>query len=282
MTQVLRAENPVSPLVPVAGKITKIVTETPDVKTFHVSALDGEKPFTPAPGQLGMLSILNVGEAMFSITTQGPNHLEFSIKKTGVLTDALHEAEVGQTVAVRGPYGNGFPLDFCKGKDILFIGGGIGLAPVRSLINYAVENRGAFGNLQVIYGSRSPADLVFKEDLFENWPKVPGMRVDLTVDRGDDDWKGNVGFVPAFIEQMAPSPEGDKVCVLCGPPIMIKFCLQSLAKLGFKNENIITTLEMRMKCGVGKCGRCNIGSCFVCLDGPVFTLAQLQNMPPEY
>ncbi len=282
MTQVLRAENPVSPLVPVVGKIIKIVAEKIDVKTFHVSTPEGEKPFTPAPGQLGMLSILNVGEGMFSITTQGPNHLEFSIKKTGVLTDALHEAEVGQTVAVRGPYGNGFPLDFCKGKDILFIGGGIGLAPVRSLINYAVENRGAFGNLQVIYGSRSPADLVFKEDILENWPKVPGMKVDLTVDRGDDEWKGNVGFVPAFIEQLAPSPDGDKVCVLCGPPIMIKFCLQSLAKLGFKDENIITTLEMRMKCGVGKCGRCNIGSCFVCLDGPVFTLAQLQKMPPEY
>ncbi len=285
MSQVLQAENPVSPLVPVVGKIIKIVTETPDVKTFHVSTADGQKPFSPAPGQLGMLSLLNVGEAMFSITTQGPNHLEFAIKKTGVLTDALHEAEVGQTVAVRGPYGNGFPVDFCKGKDILFIGGGIGLAPVRSLINYCIDNRADFGKLQVIYGSRSPADLVFKEDLFDKWTKVPDMQVDLTVDRGDDTWQGNVGFVPAFIEQLAPAPtgpKGDKVCVLCGPPIMIKFCLQSLAKLGFKNENIITTLEMRMKCGVGKCGRCNIGSCFVCLDGPVFTLAQLEKMPPEY
>ena len=282
MSQVVNAENPVSPLVPVIAKIIKIVTETPDVKTFHVSTPEGEKPFTPAPGQLGMLSVLNVGEGMFSVTTQGPNHLEFAIKKCGVLTDALHEAEVGQTVAVRGPYGNGFPIDFCKGKDMLFIGGGIGLAPVRSLINHCVANRSDFGNLQVIYGSRSPADLVFREDLFENWPKVENMQVDLTVDRGDESWTGNVGFVPSFIEQVAPSPAGGKVCVLCGPPIMIKFCLQSLAKLGFTDENIITTLEMRMKCGVGKCGRCNIGSCFVCLDGPVFTLAQMKELPPEY
>ncbi|HEX3015383.1 MAG TPA: FAD/NAD(P)-binding protein [Desulfobacteria bacterium] len=282
MSEIALAQNPVSPLVPVVCKITKIVTETPDVKTFHVSTLDGKKPFTPMPGQLGMVSILNAGEGMFSITTQGENHLEFSIKRCGVLTDALHEAEVGQNITVRGPYGNGFPLDFCKGKDILFIGGGIGLAPVRSLITYSIAHRQDFGKLQVIYGSRSPADLVFKEDLFENWTKVPDLELNLTVDRGDESWKGNVGFVPAFIEQLAPSPKGDKVCVLCGPPIMIKFCLQSLAKLGFKNENIITTLEMRMKCGVGKCGRCNIGSCFVCLDGPVFTLAQLQNLPPEY
>lgn len=282
MTELVRAENQASPLVPVAGKIIKIVNETPDVKTFHVSTPDGQKPFTPAPGQLGMVSLLDAGEGMFSVTTQGPNHLEFAIKKTGVLTDALHEAEVGQTVTVRGPYGNGFPIDYCRGKDILFIGGGIGLAPVRSLITYAIQNREQFGKLQIIYGSRSPADLVFKEDLFENWTKVPDLQIDLTVDRGDDDWKGHVGFVPAFIEELAPSSDGGKICVLCGPPIMIKFCLQSLAKLGFADENIITTLEMRMKCGVGKCGRCNIGSSYVCLDGPVFTLAQMKNMPPEY
>ncbi|MHB1125937.1 MAG: FAD/NAD(P)-binding protein [Bacillota bacterium] len=268
----------VNPLVPIAGKVIKIVQETPDVKTFHVTT-DCGKPFEPMPGQLGMLSLLNVGEAMFSITSQGPEHIEFAIKKTGVLTDALHEIEVGQAVGVRGPYGNGFPIDMCKGKDLLFIGGGIGLAPVRSLISYCVENRSDFGNLQVIYGARSPADLCFKEDLFENWTKVRDMRVDVTVDRGDDDWKGSVGFVPAFVEQLNPAP---KVTITCGPPIMIKFVLQSLAKMGYTPEQIITTLEMRMKCGVGKCGRCNIGSCYVCLDGPVFTLAQLNLMPNEY
>ncbi len=269
-----------NPLVPVVGKVIKIVQETPDVKTFHVTTDQG-KPFVPMPGQLGMLSIAPVGEAMFSVTSQGPDHLEFAIKKTGILTDALHEIEPGQAVAVRGPYGNGFPVDFCKGKDILFIGGGIGLAPVRSLINYCVANRQDFGNLQIIYGARSSADLCFKEDLFENWPQVPNCRVDVTIDRAEEGWNGNVGFVPAFLEKLNPSPEG-KVAVTCGPPIMIKFVLAALAKMGYVPEQIITTLELRMKCGIGKCGRCNIGSCYVCLDGPVFTLAQLNTMPNEY
>lgn len=269
-----------NPLVPIVGTIVKIVDETPDVKTFHVTTEQG-KPFTPLPGQLAMVSLLHVGEGMFSITSQGEKHLEFSIKKVGMLTEALHDAEIGQQVGVRGPYGNGFPLDMVKGKDVLFIGGGIGLAPVRSLINYCIANRQDFGKLHVIYGARSPQDLCFKDDLFENWVAVKDMQVDVTVDKGDDDWKGNVGFVPAFVEQLNPTPQG-KVAITCGPPIMIKFVLQSLAKMGYTPEQIITTLEMRMKCGIGKCGRCNIGSCYVCLDGPVFTLAQLNQMPNEY
>lgn len=270
----------VNPLVPRVGRITKIIDETPDVKTFHVTTEAG-KPFTPMPGQLAMLSLLDVGEAMFSITSQGPDHLELAIKRVGMLTDALHEAEPGQSVGIRGPYGNGFPLEMMRGKDLLFIGGGIGLAPVRSLINYCIEHRQDYGHLWIIYGARSPADLCFKDDLFNNWPKVENCRVDVTVDRGDDTWQGHEGFVPAFVEELKPKPEG-KVAITCGPPIMIKFVLQSMEKLGFKDEQIVTTLEMRMKCGIGKCGRCNLGSCYVCLDGPVFTLAQLKKLPNEY
>ncbi len=269
----------INPLVPIRGKVIKIVTETPDVKTFHIATIDGQKPFAPMPGQLGMFSILNIGEGMFSITSQGPNHIEMGIKRTGILTDALHDMEEGQEVGIRGPYGNGFPIDRFKGRDIVFVAGGIGLAPVRSLINYCVENRSDFGHLHVIYGSRSPADLVFKEDLFENWPKVNNMTVSVTVDRGDEEWQGNVGFVPAFLEQLNPNPT---MTLTCGPPIMIKFVLQALDKMKFKEEEVITTLEMRMKCGIGKCGRCNIGSCFVCLDGPVFSLAEMKKLPPEY
>lgn len=269
-----------NPLLPVAGKIIKIVEETPDVKTFHITTENG-KPFTPMPGQLGMVSLMDVGEAMFSVTSQGPDHLEFAIKRVGMLTDALHEAEVGQTVGVRGPYGNGFPIDLFKGKDVVFIGGGIGLAPVRSMINYCIENRDDYGKLTIIYGARSPEDLCFKEDLFENWPKVRDTEVHVTVDKGDENWKGNVGFVPPFLEEINPSPE-NAIALTCGPPIMIKFVLQSLAKMNFAPEQIVTTLEMRMNCGIGKCGRCNIGSKFVCLDGPVFTLAELNQMPNEY
>lgn len=274
------AEAPVNPLVPMTGRIIKIVEETPDVKTFHVTTEQG-KPFTPLPGQLAMLSLLDVGEAMFSITSQGPEHLELAIKRVGMLTDALHEAEEGQMVGIRGPYGNGFPVEDLKGKDILFIGGGIGLAPVRSLINYCIEHREDYGHLWIIYGARSPADLCFKDDLFNNWPRVENCRVDVTVDKGDATWQGHEGFVPAFVEELKPDPTG-KVAVTCGPPIMIKFVLQSLEKLGYKDDQIITTLEMRMKCGIGKCGRCNLGSKYVCLDGPVFTLAQLKQLPNEY
>lgn len=266
-------------LIPIRSKFIKIIEETPDVKTFHVSTVDGRKPFTALPGQLTMLSLPNIGEAMFSVTNQGENHIEISIKRTGTLTNALHECKVGQECGVRGPYGNSFPLDYVKGKDLLFIGGGIGLAPVRSLIMHCIENRDDYGKITVVYGSRTKEDLVFKEDLFENWKNVPNMDVYVTIDIEQDDWDGNVGFVPAYVEELNLPPQ---VTLICGPPIMIKFTLPGLQKMGYKDEDIITTLEMRMKCGVGKCGRCNIGSKYVCVDGPVFTMEDLKDMPPEY
>ncbi len=268
-------------LVPTLCEVTKIVDETPDVKTFFVSTKDGKKPFTPMPGQLGMFSLINVGEGMFSVASQGENHLEFSIKRCGMLTDALHEIRVGQTVGIRGPYGNGFPIEKCKGKDMLYIGGGIGLAPVSSLIRYSFEHREDFGKIDVLYGSRSYDDLVYKDLLFDQWTKQENTKVHVTIDGPDPRWEGNVGFVPSFLEQVNPDPKG-KIVVLCGPPIMIKFCLQSLDKMGYTDDQVITTLEMRMKCGVGKCGRCNIGSHYICLDGPVFTVAELKTMPNEF
>ena len=154
----------INPLVPIKAKVIKIVQETPDVKTFHITTMDDKKPFDPLPGQLGMLSLPAIGEAMFSVTNKGENHIEMAIKSVGKLTEALHEIEEGQEVGIRGPYGNGFPLDYFKGKDILFIGGGIGLAPVRSLIMECIRNRENYGKLSVVYGARSKADLCFKED----------------------------------------------------------------------------------------------------------------------
>ncbi len=267
-------------LVPQLCNVIKITQETPDVRTFRLQTKDGKRPFTPLPGQLGMFSLLGVGEAMFSVTAYGEDWIETSIKKTGMLTDELHALNEGDEMGVRGPYGNNFPLEDCKGKDVLIIGGGIGLAPVRSFVRYALEHREDYGRLDVLYGSRSKADLVFKEDLFENWPKEPDTHLHVTVDRGDETWDGNVGMVPAYLEELAFGTENRKV-ILCGPPIMIKFTLQSLLRMGFAKENCITTLEMRMKCGVGKCGRCNIGSKLVCLDGPVFTMAELDELPDE-
>ena len=266
-------------LIPVRAKVINIVEETPDTKTFFISTLDDQKPFDPEPGQLGMLSLPNVGEAMFSVTNKGEKHLEMAIKAVGQLTNVLYEIEVGQEVGIRGPYGNGFPLDFFKGKDILFIGGGIGLAPVRSLIMHCLRNREDYGKLTVVYGARSQADLCFKEDLFTNWPKTPNMEVFITIDNKEEGWDGHVGFVPAYVEELAPKPQAT---VLCGPPVMIKFTLPVLEKLNFADKDIITTLEMRMKCGIGKCGRCNIGSKYVCLDGPVFSVEELKDLPPEY
>lgn len=267
-----------NPLVPSICRVIGIKEETKDVKTFRIQAMDGKKPFVPRPGQLAMISLAGVGEAMFSITAQGENWIDSSIKRVGVLTQALHDLDEGDMIWVRGPYGNGFPAEQLMGKNLLFVGGGIGLAPIRSLILRMLENREASGELDILYGSRSYDDLVFKEDLFENWPQQCGTHVTLDVD--ESRWNGHVGFVPAYLEEMAFSPEG-RIAIICGPPIMIKFCLEALQRMGFEKENIITTLEMRMKCGVGKCGRCNIGSKYVCLDGPVFTMAELDGLPDE-
>jgi NAD(P)H-flavin reductase len=269
---------PDNPLLPQLCKVIGITRETPDVKTFRIQTPDGKKPFAPLPGQLAMISVPGVGEAMFSITAQDENWIESSIKRVGLLTEALHDLSEGDPIGVRGPYGNHFPLEELKGRDLLFVGGGIGLAPVRSFIRYVLEHREDYGELDVLYGSRSYDDLVFKEDIFEQWPKACSTHI--TIDIEEDEWDGHVGFVPSFLEEKAFSPEG-KTVILCGPPIMIKFCLEALERMGFPKEQVVTTLEMRMKCGIGKCGRCNIGSKYVCLDGPVFTMAELDELPDE-
>lgn len=268
-----------NPLVPVKAKIIRIVQETPDIKTFHISTPDDKKPFTSRPGQLGMLSLPKIGEAIFSVTNQGENHIEMAVKAVGELTAAFHEAEVGRNVAIRGPYGNGFPIEYCRGKDILFVGGGLGLAPVRSFIMHCIGNREDFGKLALVYGARSKDDLCFQKDLFENWTGVPDMEQFITIDGEEEGWDGHVGFVPAFVEELAFSP---RITILGGPPLMIKATFPVLQKMGFAGQDVFTTLEMRMKCGIGKCGRCNIGSKYVCLDGPVFSLKELKDLPPEY
>ncbi|MFW5955707.1 MAG: hydrogenase, partial [Rhodothermales bacterium] len=165
--------------------------------------------------------------------------------------------------------------------DLLFIGGGIGLAPLRSLIEHCIRHRERFGHMHIVYGAASPKDLVFKRELFEVWPQQADLRVDVTVDAADEGWDGPVGFVPPFLEELDPTPAG-KIAITCGPPIMIRFVIQTLTKMGYARDAIITTLEKRMKCGIGKCGRCNIGSTYVCLDGPVFSLDELDELPQEY
>ena len=271
------------PLIPMVGVVTDIRTDTPDVKTFRVVGLDGKKPFVHIPGQCAMLSMPGVGEALFSITSSPTNeeYLEFSIKKCGCVTTWLHQMDVGQQVTLRGPYGNGFPVDTdFKGKDLVFIAGGIGLAPLRSVINYVRHYRSNYGSVDIVYGSRSKQDLVDFQEIIDEWCQEDGINVHLTIDREQPDWDGHVGFVPNYVKELGF--DTSKTVVMCGPPIMIKFTLAGLEELGFQRDQVYTTFELKMKCALGKCGRCNIGDKYVCKDGPVFRLDQMTELPDEY
>ena len=270
-------------LIPKIGVVTDIRIDTPDIKTFRVVGLDGKKVFEHMPGQCAMLSIPGVGEAMFSITSSPTNteYMEFSIKKCGCLTNWLHAMDVGQQITIRGPYGKPFPVDDAfKGKDLLFIAGGVGLAPLRSVINYVRAKRADYGKIMIVYGSRSKDDLLDYHEILDEWMQDEGVDVKLTIDRPQEGWDGHVGFVPTYVKEL--NPDLNYTVVMCGPPIMIKFTLGGLKELGFKETQVYTTMELRMKCGVGKCGRCNIGSKYVCKDGPVFRFDELDELPDEY
>ena len=270
-------------LIPQVVTVTDIRVETPDIKTFRVVTPDGKKPFEHIPGQCAMLSVPGVSEAMISITSSPTKkeYMEFSIKECGCLTTWLHSMEVGQQITIRGPYGNGFPVDTAfKGKDLLFIAGGVGLAPLHSVINYVRDKRENYGHVDIVYGSRSMDDLMDYNEIVNEWCKDEDVNVYLTIDRPQEGWDGHVGFVPAYLKELEFAT--DKTALICGPPIMIKFVLAALVEMGFSKEQVYTTLELRMKCGIGKCGRCNIGSKYVCKDGPVFRCDEIDEMPNEY
>ena len=185
-------------------------------------------------------------------------------------------------IIIRGPYGNHFPVEDLKGKNLLFIGGGIGLAPLRSLVQYTLDQRRDYpGSFHLVYGARSVQDLIFQRDIFDAWPDASDFQLDISVDRESPDWKGYVGFVPQFLQTLAPDPE-NTVAVTCGPPIMIKYVLETLKTLGFKPDQIVTTLEYKMKCGIGKCGRCNLDEHYLCKDGPVFYLSELEKIKNDF
>ena len=271
-------------IIPMLGVVTAIRTDTPDIKTFRVEAVGGGKCFEHKPGQCAMLSVPGVGEAMFSITSSPTvkDYQEFSIKKCGCVTDWLHAMDLDQQITIRGPYGKPFPVDDeLLGKDLLFIAGGVGLAPLHSVINYVLDNRDKYGKVDIVYGSRSKEDLLDYEEICASWmDPASKMDVHLTIDRPQDNWDGHVGFVPNYVKDLGFDP--NKNVLVCGPPIMIKFVLQALTELGFEKTQIYTTMELRMKCGVGKCGRCNIGTKYVCKDGPVFRFDQVDALPNEY
>ena len=265
--------NPDNPMRPLLGTLAGVKDLADDIKLFQIE-LNGER-FDYRPGQFAFLSAFGVGEAPFGLasTPSRTSMLEFAINRIGTVTAALHGLEPGAVVGVRGPLGNSFPLDEMRGKNIVVLGGGIGGAPLRPVVHTILDNRADYGRLTILWAARKPSLLVFTDE-YDAWRTAPDTELHLIVDEGDMNWTGNVGLITQLLEQVGPSP-GNAVAIICGPPIMIKFVLLSLKKLGFSDEQMIMTLEAKMKCGIGKCGRCNMGEKFVCLDGPVFSYTQV-------
>ncbi len=271
-----------NPYLPELATVQEIIQETANIRTLRISLDDKEKmdKFTFRPGQVGQLSVFGTGESTFVINSPPTrkDYLQFSVMSTGEVTQRIHQLNAGDQIGLRAPLGNGFQYEDMKGHDILFIGGGIGMAPLRTLLLYMIDNRRDYGDIMVLYGARSPKDLCYAYE-FQEW-KAGGVNLVLTVDSEFPGWKERVGFVPTVLSEESPSPH-NRIAVVCGPPIMIKFVLFGLKELGYEDHQILTTLEKRMKCGIGICGRCNVGSKYVCLDGPVFSYEQIRGMAQE-
>lgn len=278
-----------NPYVPYPVTIDDIIieNESKDLKTFKLvfEKEEDKKAFSYMPGQFAEISVLGMGESPFGIASSPTeeDYLLFSVKLAGTVTKELHSSEPGRRIGVRGPLGNTFPWDRLEGKDIVIVSGGFAFTTLRSAITYMLhkDNRSKFGKITALYGARSPGELMYKSVLDE-WRKSSEIDLTLTVDKEpEEEWDGEVGLVPNVLREMAPSSEG-AIVLVCGPPIMIRFTIPVLEDLKFDKDDIILSLENRMKCGIGKCGRCNIGSKYVCIDGPVFTLEELEELPPEY
>lgn len=272
--------------LPYLAKIEDISEEAPDVRSFNLVFEDQSvrDAFDFKTGQFGLYSAFGSGESTFCIASSPTRkgYIQCTFRRQGLVTNGLFDLGIGDTVGFRGPYGNWFPIEEWKGKDLVFIAGGIGLPPVRSVIWNCLDRQKDFGNITIVYGAKTVADLVYKDEL-AHWDSMPGVKLVQTVDPGGEtpDWQGKTGFVPAVLEQTGPSPE-NTIAVTCGPPIMIKFVLDTLGKLGFSDDQIYTTLENKMKCGVGKCGRCNVGDIYICKEGPVYTAAEVKKMCNDF
>ncbi len=271
--------------LPYPARIEKIVVETEDglLKSFYLRLVNEEdrKHWRHKPGQFAMLSVLGKGECPIGLASSpSEDLLMFTIFRTGLVTDALHRLPEGTVIGLRGPMGNGYPVEKFKGKNVVLIAGGFAVTTLRATLVYLLEHREDYGEITMIYGARNPGLLLYKEELAQ-WQRREDLNLYLTIDCQAPGWDGLVGFVPQITEQVAPKSE-NAVVLVCGPPIMIKFTLPILEKLGFGPEEIYLSLENRMRCGLGLCHHCNVGPVLVCKDGPVFTLAELQNLPPEY
>ncbi len=277
-----------NPYIPLLTEVKNIVSENEvnDIKTLELIFKKEEdlKSFKYIPGQFAEISLIGKGECPIGIASSPTEtgSIMFTIKKMGTVTTGFHYCDMGDIVGVRGPLGNGWPIEEMEGKNIMVIGGGFAFSTLRSLVVYLLDEkyRNNYKDITVIYGNRDSGEVLYR-DILEEWEQREDIKVVLTIDREEEGWTREVGFVAAIVKKVAPSPD-NAMAVVCGPPIMIRTAVAELVNLGWKDEQILNSLEMRMKCGIGKCGRCNIGNKFVCIDGPVFSLAELKKMPNEY
>jgi sulfhydrogenase subunit gamma (sulfur reductase) len=277
----------INPYLPMPVKIEKVSIENieKDLKTFRFVfwSKDHEKAFNHACGQFAMLSVPGAGEIPIGIASSplDKGYIEFTVKRypTGVVTTALHDMSEGDKIGIRGPLGNSFPLKDLVGKNIVIIGGGFAFTTLRATIRYLLSEkiRPQYKNITILYGARNPGELLYKSELLE-WQKRGDVTTCITVDKADATWKGKEGLIPNVLKELAPSAN-NAACLVCGPPIMLKYTIPPLLELGFSPENILTSLERKMSCGLGKCGRCNVGAKYVCKDGPVFSYAQIKDVP---
>ena len=275
--------NPYLPTPVRIGKVT-VENEARDLKTFELSFPDPEarREFAFAPGQFAFLSIAGVGEAPFGIAS-APHEdcIWFTVKKVGSFTKTLHELDEGTVIGLRGPYGNSYPLEAMKKRNILIVSGGFSFTTLRSTLVHLLANRTGFGKITCVYGARNPGELLYQQEL-RQWESSSDLELILCADRlNGAKWPGREGLVPNVLRDIAPEAQ-NAVALVCGPPIMLKFTHPVLNKLGFAPDQVYVSLENRMKCGIGKCGRCNVGGKYVCKDGPVFSYAQVLSLPPDY
>lgn len=270
-----------NPMTPFLGRIVGLKELGNEIKLFRVELLNGgsEHFHDYRPGQFAFLSAFGIGEAPFGIasTSERGRVLDFAVQRLGSVTTGLHELGDGDILGVRGPLGNCFPMEDFKGKNLIVLGGGIGGAPLRPVIQTVLDHRPDYGELTILWAARHPSLLVFTDE-YDEWRNAPNTKLHLTVDQPDQVWDHNVGLITDLLERVAPSPE-NAVSITCGPPIMIHFVNKMLVeRMGFKPEQNYVTLEARMHCGLGKCGRCNLGEKLVCVDGPVFTMQEVGNL----
>jgi sulfhydrogenase subunit gamma (sulfur reductase) len=279
--------------LPYNAKIIDIKIENSNIKSYFLSLPEELKNKKITPGQFFEVSIFSQGEAPISISEidSEKNNILLCIAKVGVITESIHNLKTGDYLGIRGPYGNGFPIEDLKGNNIVLIGGGIGLAPLRAPLMHFAKNAENYGKIELLYGAKTSGDLIYKNEL-EKWKEIKNMNVKVSIDKSESNWNGNVGFVTSFLNSSFKDPSKilfslDKdfkktKILICGPTPMVNATIKALDAIKFPDKDVFITLENRMKCGIGKCGHCNIGHKYVCTNGPVFSLTEMKALPKEY